>query len=103
MLFHIVNREADHFGATFFPLIRQLRHGPKFGGAHRRKIFGMRKQNRPRVTDPIMERDRPLICFSRKIRNNRINAKTHQSTPFDYLYTSDKQTVDQLHPPHHAV
>ena len=74
MTAHRVDAQADNLRIALGEFGLQARHIAKFGGAHRREVFGMGKQNRPSVADPFVKVDRTLRGFGREIRGSVVDA-----------------------------
>src|SRR5262245_10998108 len=63
-----VHTQAENLGVALRELGLKSSHVSKFGRAHRSEVFRVRKQDRPTIADPLMETDRSLCGFGRKIR-----------------------------------
>ena len=77
MLFNPVNADANHLRAALFPLIGKPRHGAEFGRANGGEILRMREQDRPAVTDELMQRKTALIGFDGKVGNSVVDTQAH--------------------------
>ena len=57
----------EDLGVALVELGLDLRHVAQLGGAHRREVLGMREQDRPLVSDPVVEIDRAFRRLRREI------------------------------------
>src|SRR5277367_603291 len=69
-----IDTQTDDLGVAFGELGFKRRHVAKLGGADRSEVFGMRKQDGPTVSDPLMKADFALGCLSGEIRCFVINS-----------------------------
>jgi hypothetical protein len=64
---HRINAQTDDLAVPLGELRLETRHVAQFGGANRREILWMRKQNGPPVANPFMKVDGPLRRLGSKI------------------------------------
>ncbi len=64
---HRVHAETDNLGVPLLEFRLQAGHVTQFRGAHGRKVFGMREQDGPAVTDPFVKIYRALRSFGSEI------------------------------------
>src|SRR5580693_4961522 len=72
-----VDAQPDNLAVSLREFRLQPGHVAEFGGANGSKVFWVRKQDRPSVSDPFVEVDGPLCGLSGKIGGFVINAQTH--------------------------
>ena len=77
MVLDAIYGHADHFGAALCPFIGELRNGAEFGGADRREILGMRKQDRPFIADPVMQGKCTLVGLDGEVRDLVVDTERH--------------------------
>ena len=72
---HRVHAQPDDLAIALLEFRLQPGHVAQFGGAHRRKVLGMREQDGPAVADPFVEVDRALRSFGREIGSFVVDAQ----------------------------
>ena len=77
MAFYRVDGQANELGIALREFWFDLRHVAQLGRAHGREIFGMRKQNRPFVADPLVKIDGALSGLRLEVRRDVIDSKRH--------------------------
>jgi hypothetical protein len=73
MIFHRIDAEADDLGVALVELRLQPGHVAQLGGADRGKVLRMREQNRPAITDPLVEIDLALGSVGGEVRRLRVD------------------------------
>ncbi len=79
--FDRIDAQCEEFGVALGEFRFDLGHVTKFSGANRREGFGMRKQNRPFVADPVVEIDRSSGAHRREVGRGVVDAKRHERGP----------------------
>ena len=79
VLFHAVDGHADDLDAALVPLVLERRDATELGGADRGEVLRMRKDDRPAVTDEIVQGKRALIGLDIQVRNWVVDAQGHGS------------------------
>ena len=72
---HRVHAQPDDLAVALGEFRLQPGHVAEFGGAHRREVFGMRKQDGPAVADPFVKVDRALRGFGGEIGRGVVDAR----------------------------
>src|ERR1700722_14705108 len=81
-----VDRESDDLDVPPVELGLDLGHVAQLGRADRREVLRMREQDRPRVTDPLVEVNRPLRGLGGEVRGDVPKRKTHVSPSSSVLW-----------------
>ena len=75
MIGHRIHTEPNNFGIALGKLGLEYCHVTEFSGAYGGKVFGVRKQNRPTVADPLMKANRALCGFGGEIGRRVIDTR----------------------------
>src|SRR6185436_17888900 len=73
---HRIHAEADHLDVALLEIRFELGHVAELGRAHRREVLRMRKDDRPRIADPVVELDAALCRVCLEIRRHGADSKT---------------------------
>ena len=76
-----VDRQAENLGVALGKFLAEPGHVTKLGRANRSESLGMRKEDCPAVTHPIMEVNAALCGLSDEVGGCRANRKGHVDTP----------------------
>jgi hypothetical protein len=72
-----IDREPDDLHVALIEFRLYPRHVAEFGGAHRREILRVRKQNAPGIAEPVVKTDRALRRVGLKIGSGIAQAQCH--------------------------
>ena len=72
-----IDAEADNFRVALGKLRLKARHVAEFGRAYRGEILGVRKQDRPAISNPFMKVNLALRGFRGEVWSFGIDAKRH--------------------------
>jgi hypothetical protein len=76
-----VDREPDDLDAALVELRLDFRHIAELGGANGREILRMGEQDRPGVSDPIVEVDFAFRGLGFEIRGDIADVQRHDNPP----------------------
>src|SRR5262249_52281127 len=79
---YVVDRQRDHLAVALLELQLELRDEAELRRADGREVLGMREEDRPFVTDPLVEFDLALRRLLREIRCNASELYCHFPSPF---------------------
>jgi hypothetical protein len=72
-----VDAESDDLGVSLAELRLEPRHVAELGRAHRREVLGMREQDGPPVSDPLVEVELAFGGVGLEVRRLVPNAQCH--------------------------
>ena len=77
MAFDGIDRDTDDLHTALFEFRLQAAHGAEFGGADRRKILRMRKQDRPAIANPVVKAYRTMGGLGGEVGRYIVDTQAH--------------------------